>query len=81
MTGARDLIDQGNGLSFRIGKNDAKATHVVITLNADDTYDMDFLRIRNHGLDIRTVKQIHGLYADNLCPAFEDTTGLLTRLF
>ena len=81
MTGAKDLVAGENSLTIRIGRNPGKVTHVRVTLTAMDTYDMEFLRIRNHGMEIRTVEAAEGLYADNLCAAFESTTGLRTRLF
>lgn len=44
MTGARNYLDLGNGLSFNIGRNKSRANLVKILLNGDDTYTMQFWR-------------------------------------
>ena len=45
MTGAKQLVAIDNGLSFRIGRNSSKANMVRIVLKADDTYNMQFIKL------------------------------------
>lgn len=42
MTGAKNFVSSENSLRFTIGKNSSKANKICITLNADDTYTMEF---------------------------------------
>ena len=50
MTGARNLLNVGNGLSFKIPGSGGFAkngiNYIKVTLNGLDTYDMEFGRIR-----------------------------------
>jgi hypothetical protein len=46
MTGASNLLGGENVLSFKIGRNPAKVSHVRITLTAMDDYQVEFLNIR-----------------------------------
>ena len=78
MTGARNLVGGVNSLSMKIGRNEKKVTHVRITLNHLDLYDMEFLSIRN--LDVKTVDTASGIYADDLQRVFTGGTGLDTHL-
>ena len=44
MTGAKNLVNHGSALTFKIGRNSSKANMVRVTLNSDDTYTVDFIR-------------------------------------
>ena len=47
MTGAREVVALERGVRFRIGRNATRTNMVRITLRGDDTYDMEFLYVRN----------------------------------
>lgn len=47
MTGARAFVATDNGVRFRIGRNATRTNMVRITLRGDDTYNMEFLYVRN----------------------------------
>lgn len=79
MTGARDFINTGNGLSFRIPKiPGSKISHVRITLN-NDLYDVEFLSIRGFKAPV-TVSSHTGVYAENLASLFSQQTGFALSL-
>ena len=80
MTGAKNLmVDQKEkSLHMRIGKNSKGINHVKITLMPDDTYKMDFGRIRK--LDYKVVRSVTGVYAEALRDVFTEVTGLYTSL-
>jgi hypothetical protein len=72
MTGAKNFAQstEENFVSFKL----PKGVHVKIKLNAMDTYDMSFGKIRK--FEYKVTKEIKGLYADMLKEAFENHTGL-----
>ena len=56
MTGAKNLGYSDNSLSFKIGKNKSKATHVEIEYDrGKDLYNMIFFNIR--GTDVKELKK------------------------
>ena len=78
MTGAKQLVNTGKGLQFKIGKNESKANIVSIELNSSDTYTVTFRNLR--GINLKTIKEFTGVYDDMLQNIFTSTTGLLVRL-
>ena len=73
------MVDQKEkSLHMRIGKNSKGINHVKITLMPDDTYKMDFGRIRK--LDYKVVRSVTGVYAEALRDVFTEVTGLYTSL-
>ena len=82
MTGARNLVGSENSLSMRIGRNSTRINALRITLDASDTYTMTFSRVRRTkaGLSNDTIKELSGVYCDQLRTIFTDTTGLYTSL-
>lgn len=67
------------GLCFQIGRfSGVKTTHVRISLTPDDEYDMEFLAIR--GTKIKTIREVRGVYCDQIEEIFRDATGLETRM-
>ena len=81
MTGAKMFLCSENSLSFRLpGAGFAKnnINSVLVTLTPMDVYDVKFSRIR--GSNFKTVKEINGVYADQLQKLFTQTTGLQTHL-
>jgi len=78
MIGAKNLIDHGNGLSLRTGRVAAgKANYIKITLNASDTYDMEFQKIAKN---CKVIAEETGVYFDMLHGMIEQHTGLYTSL-
>lgn len=90
MTGAKNLMATENGLRFRIGKNAGKVTHVEITLNGWDLYDMTFTKFTPGRLNkktyewidekVQTIADFENLYNDQLEDIFTQVTGLYTRI-
>ncbi|OYW56805.1 MAG: hypothetical protein B7Y80_01600 [Hyphomicrobium sp. 32-62-53] len=82
MTGARNFVGHPAALSFKLPRGLAgnKASHVKITLDANDTYTIDFLAWNARKLEMRTISSTPGAYADDLQRVFTLETGLDTRL-
>jgi hypothetical protein len=78
MTGAKNLGAGENYLSFKVMRNASKATHIKITLNCMDTYDIEFIRCRK--FEAKTLKTVEGIYAEDLQRVFTSETGLNTSL-
>jgi len=78
MTGSKNFGGSDNLLSFKIGRNSSRVTHVRIKLNSLDLYDVEYIRV--WGIKLETVAESHGLYADMLRGDFEEKTGLYTSL-
>ena len=79
MTGAKNLVNHGDALSFKFPKpRDRRVNYCKVTLSADDTYSVEFGYIR--GLKYQPDEPIQGVYNDQLQPIFTDKTGLYTRL-
>ena len=80
MTGAKNLVDTGNGLMFSLPSRFAKngINKVVITLTPADEYDMEFYKLRGVKCDL--VDKIEGVYCDQLQGIFKSYTGLDTHL-
>ena len=76
MTGATCYSD-GNTLISKF-KGSKVANIMYVTLNENDTYDIEFCKFR--GLDVKIIKQVKGAYAEMLKRIFETTTGLKTSL-
>jgi hypothetical protein len=76
MTGATCYSD-GNTLVSKF-KGSKVANIMYVTLNENDLYDVKICKFK--GLDIKTIKEVNGAYADMLKPLFEKTTGLRTSL-
>ena len=71
------LMDLKNGLGFRI-KGSKKANLIQIKLRGDDTYTMEFWKVR--GLQVELVSQLEGVYVNQLHDLIAKETELCTRL-
>ena len=90
MTGANHLVSDGNTLRMNLPKNASKANRLWITLDADDTYTMNFFKFTAGRLNKKTfawtedkkvdVKEIKGVYCDMLQDIFTSVTGMYTHL-
>lgn len=79
MTGAKNFYALDNGMGCKIGRNSKGVNHLKIILNAMDTYDMEFIRVRNDKITV--VSKANDVYFDMLQEVFTEHTGLYTRLF
>jgi len=66
-------------LQFRIGRNSSSIHMIRITLNAVDTYDVEFGRITK-GPTYKKVTDAKGIYNDMLTDVIEMHTGMATSL-
>lgn len=90
MTGAKNFLSDGNTLRMTLPKNKSKANRLYITLDADDTYTMNFFRFTAGRLNRKTfqftedkvseIKVVSGVYCDMLQDIFTATTGMVTHL-
>lgn len=79
MTGAKNLLGDERSLTMKLGRGAMGGiTHLTITLEADDTYTMKFLKVR--GVKVSTVHESAGVHAGELRRAFEGFTGFATSL-
>lgn len=79
MIGAKDFIAHPNGVAFKFMDPGAgKPNYVKIILNARDTYDVEFGRLR--GMNYKVIKSFEDIYNDSLRSLFERTTGLYLSL-
>ena len=79
MTGAKNLgTSTKKDLSFSIGRNAKKVTHVHIKLTSMDLYDVEFINMR--GAKRKVIKKVKGVYGDMLPKIFQKYTGMRTRL-
>jgi hypothetical protein len=80
MTGAKDFVkdDKEQMIGFKIGRNAKNVSHVRIKLNSMDTYDVEFLSIRNGNVTVKS--KVDGIYNDQLQEVFTEHTGMYTHL-
>lgn len=78
MTGARNLLNTGDGLQFDLPRGFAqnKATKVRVTLEPSDTYKVEFLKFNRRALSCDTVGTVSDVYAEDLARVFTSSTGL-----
>jgi len=81
MTGSHSFVNRGDGLSFQVRRNKAKATHCVIALRGDDTYTVEFWKLgRGANFGMHKLNETAGAYAEDLQRIFTEVTGLDTHL-
>lgn len=80
MTGAKNLVNTGNGLNFKLPANFAKnkINFVEIKLNADDLYDVTYYNRRS--INLKEISKSEGIFCDMLQSDFTAATGLDTRM-
>lgn len=78
MIGAKNLVNLGNGLSLKVGRNSKGVNYLKIVLEPNDTYTMTAYALRN--MTPKVKGEMSGLYFDQLRPAIEQLTGMYTRL-
>lgn len=62
--GAKDLVNTGSGLQFKVGGLAKFKGHVLIKLNTSDLYDVEFYKIRKG--DMKVTNTFSDVFADNL---------------
>jgi hypothetical protein len=82
MTGCSNFGSTPNSLSFKLPRGTKnKATHCTVTLDASDTYTVEFVKCSMRAAVYRqVVAETSGVYADQLCELFTRATGLYTSL-
>ena len=83
MIGAKNFIDIGNGLKFKIGRNAERVNLIDITLNGLDLYDvrlMNFSMRRDPAEMVQTISEADGVYWDQLRGVIERGTGMALSL-
>lgn len=79
MTGARLLVDVGNGLQFRLPKGTTRnRSNLVLVTMSGDTFDMTFYRL--HGMTIVNLGHFEVVPGERLADLFTEQTGLDTHL-
>jgi hypothetical protein len=80
MTGAKNFVkdDSTKTIYFKIGRAKNGINYVRITLKGSDTYTMEFISLR--GGNLKIVKEVNGVYNDQLQSIFTQYTGLDTLL-
>jgi len=78
MIGAKNLLDHGDALSFRIGRNSKSVNYIKVTLTPADLYDIEFGWITKNDYKVRATDE--GMYFDMLRDSIERNTGLYTSL-
>lgn len=83
MVGAENFMYSGHedlppdNISFKF-KGSRLASHVKITINHYDLYDLEFTKQR--GFDVYDVANFENAFAEDLRDIFEDVTGLHLQL-
>ena len=88
MTGSSHFVgcDEKRQLTMKLKRNQGKATNLRITLAADDTYTMEWLKIVNATKSnnwiprLDTLETVEGVYNDQLQKQFTAFTGMDTHL-
>ena len=78
MTGAKNFGCTNNSFVCQIPMKKDRISHIKITLNALDTYDLEFISI--YGSKYKLVSTFEGAYNDMLKDIIEDKTGLYLTL-
>ena len=79
MLGAKEFAGTENSLRFKIMRNSKKITHIQITLNSMDLYNVEFFKIkRDWTKDI--ISELENVYVDQLHKLIEENTELYTSL-
>lgn len=82
MTGARNILAGNRSLSFRLPAKGGWAKRginiVTVTLSGLDLYDVEFKRL--YRLEVKTVAEESGVYAEDLQKVFTEHTGLRCRI-
>lgn len=62
--GAKDLVNTGSGLQFKVGGMAKFKGHVLVKLNGGDLYDLEFYKIRKGQINV--IQKFDDVYAEDL---------------
>jgi hypothetical protein len=78
---AKNLVGDDRALTWKVGRNEKKVTHVRVTLEPTDTYKVEFIKVgRAPGFKVETLGTHEMIYADQLHPMIEAGTGMYLTL-
>lgn len=82
MTGVKQFVmnEKDYSISAKLMRNQTGANYFKLKLNAMDTYDLSFIKCSMKTGDMTTVKEVSGIYNDQLRAIFTECTGLYTHL-
>ena len=84
MMGAANLLGDESSLTFKVGRNPRSVSHVRVTLDADDTYTVEFLRCTTSHKTYQTTRKVLQsdslVYAEDLHRVIHSGTGLFLSL-
>ena len=80
MTGAKNLLNLGDGIAMKLGRNSSNSNYLKITLNSMDLYDMKFCKLTRN-FEEKSVIEYNNIYNDMLTDTFTAHTGMYTSLF
>jgi hypothetical protein len=93
MTGSKNFTSGKDSLSMKLTKNKIGAQYLTITLLPSNTYEMKFSKVKKilnkdlsdgefkiYDEEVIELKNLSGVYCDQLQSIFTDVTGLYTRL-
>ena len=83
MTGSKNFVygtkyNNNDYLQIELTRNKIQAKFLRIELNANDTYTMEFIKLRK--FEVSTVAKHEDVYCDMLQDIFTSETGLYTSL-
>ena len=74
MTGAKNFSCTDNSFVYQIPMKKDRISHIKITLNCMDTYDIEFISI--WGSKLKVISKVEGVYNDMLQEIVSKKTGL-----
>lgn len=84
MTGAKDFLVLDNGVQFSFAKAIAGINRVIVRVNGDDLYDIEFGSVRKNRItqlpEYTKRDETTGVYVERLKPIFERATGFFLTL-
>lgn len=81
MTGANTFVSSEKSLQMKLPRSTQNgATHLKITLNGADLYDMAWMRWNSQTLEMAVIETDEGIYDEMLQDVFTTRTGLFTSL-
>lgn len=82
MTGAKNFVGSDNYLQFDLPRGFAsnKANKCRVTLDANDTYTVEFFKWNARAFDMKLISSDSNVYCDSLRAVFTAETGLYTSL-
>ncbi len=87
MTGAKNLVSDGNTLRMRLPRNGSKANSLWVTLNGNDLYDMRFFNYKMGGINLKTGEMIPDkvthevIYNDIFCDQLQEVFTRHTKMY